>query len=371
MHGAYLPRMGPHNNRDGRVKGFIPSRACHPEGLRAVLVGGDGYVVAELDRPEPGPGEILVRMLSCGLCGTDVEKLEGRYKGSKPVVGHEAAGVVAALGEGVEGFRVGELVVPHHHVNCGSCYYCLRGSPTMCPSYREYNFVPGGFSEYFSVPRWIVERGGVHVPPPGLSAREACLAEPTACVLRALRRIRHYEPSSYAVVGLGPMGLTFIQLARWAGAELVIGIDVNPVRVAAAERYGAVGLEEGRGGPESEVARLTGGRGVDAAFVAAGSPAALSRAISITRRGGVVCLFAVPPHGSTLSHDLSDLMVREISIISSNAATDREMAEALRLIAERVVDTGGMITHTYTIEEFGRALETFKTGAGLKIVITP
>ncbi len=331
----------------------------------------EGYTISDIERPEPSRGEILVRMMSCGLCGTDVEKLEGRYKGSKPVIGHEAAGIVAGLGEGVQGFLEGELVVPHHHVNCGSCYYCLKGSPTMCPSYREYNFVPGGFSEYFSVPRWIVERGGVHRPPPGLSAQEACLAEPTACVLRALRRIRQHEPSSYAVVGLGAMGLTFIQLARWMGADAVIGIDVNAARVAAAERYGAVGLQAGVGEIAAEVAKLTGGRGVDAAFVAAGSPAALSIAISVTRRGGVVCLFAVPPHGSTLSHDLSDLIVREVSIIASNAATDREMAEALQLLANRIVDARSMITHLYPIEEFGKALQTFKSGTGIKILITP
>jgi L-iditol 2-dehydrogenase len=339
--------------------------------MRTVLVGEKGYVVAELERPEPGPGEIVVKMLSCGLCGTDVEKLEGRYRGSKPVIGHEAAGIVAGLGEGVEGLREGELVVPHHHVNCGSCYYCLKGSPTMCPSYREYNFKPGGFSEYFAVPRWIVERGGIHRSPPGLSAHEACLAEPTACVLRALKRIRQSNPSSYAVVGLGAVGLTFIQLAKWLGADIVIGIDINAARVAAAERYGAIGLQAEERDVSAEVMKHTEGRGVDAAIVAAGSPVALSRAISITRRGGTVCLFAVPPYGSTLNHDLSDLIVREISIITSNASTDRDMGEALQLLAQRIVDARGMITHLYPIEEFGKALQTFKSGAGIKVLITP
>jgi L-iditol 2-dehydrogenase len=338
--------------------------------MKTVLVAEEGYAISDIGRPEPSRGEVLVRMICCGLCGTDVEKLEGRYKGSKPVIGHEAAGVVEAVGEGVTGIREDELIVPHHHVNCGSCYYCLKGSPTMCPSYREHNFYPGGFSEYFIVPRWIVEKGGIHRPPPGLTPYEACLAEPTACVLRALRRVSREGRDSYAVVGLGAVGLTFIQLAKWLGAWTVIGVDINEARIRAAERYGALGLHAEDKGLATEVKRLTESRGVDVAIVSAGSPAALSLAIQITRRGGTVCLFAVPPHGSSLSHDLSDLIVREISIISSNAATDREMGEALQLLAEKAVDARSMITHRYRIDEFGEALKTFKSGSGIKILIT-
>ncbi|GBC72077.1 Alcohol dehydrogenase [Candidatus Calditenuaceae archaeon HR02] len=339
--------------------------------MRAVVVADEGFRIVELERPRPGPGEVLVKMLACGLCGTDVEKLEGRYRGSKPILGHEAAGVVVELGDGVAGLEPGDLVVPHHHTNCGECYYCLNGSPTMCPSYREYNFFPGGFSEYFTVPRFIVERGGVYRVPSGLSPLQACLTEPTACALRALKRIHDDKTHSYAVVGLGPMGITFLQLLKWRGSELIIGLDVNEARLEMAGRYGAITLNPQRGNAAEQVKRLTEGRGVDASIVAAGSPAALSLAITLTRRGGRVCLFAVPPHGSQLQHDLSDLLVREISIISSNAATEQEMREALELVSEKVVDAEGLITNRYRIEEFGEAIKTFKAGTGLKVAITP
>ncbi|MEM0481270.1 MAG: alcohol dehydrogenase catalytic domain-containing protein [Nitrososphaerota archaeon] len=339
--------------------------------MKSILVGSEGFEVVELEVPRPGPGEVLVRMLACGLCGTDVEKLEGRYRGSKPVIGHEAAGTIEAVAEDVSGLEPGELVVPHHHVNCGHCYYCLKDSPTMCPYYREYNFKPGGFSEYFIVPRWIVERGGIHKPPPGTSPIQACLTEPTACVLRAVKRITAKDPESYAVVGLGAVGLTFIQVLRWMGAAQVIGIDINPARLAAAQRYKAEALNSTEGDVVEAVKSVTDGRGVDVAVVAAGPPQALSTAIRLTRRGGQVLLFAVPPHGSTLPHDISDLLVREVSIISSNAATDQEMREALDLISRKVVDAEGMVTHRYRIEEFGEALRTFKAGTGLKVVITP
>ncbi|MEM0382099.1 MAG: alcohol dehydrogenase catalytic domain-containing protein [Nitrososphaerota archaeon] len=338
--------------------------------MKAVIVGTEGFEIVNLEAPQPGPGEVLVKMLACGLCGTDVEKLEGRYKGSKPIIGHEAAGVVERVGEGVEGLKEGEPIVPHHHVNCGACYYCLRDSPTMCPSYREYNFTPGGFSEYFIVPKWIVERGGIHKPPPGLTPIESCLTEPTACVLRAIKRITAKDPESYAVVGLGAVGLTFIQVLRWTGATRIIGIDINPARLAAAERYGADVLNPTEGDVVEIVMGMTGWRGVDVAVVAAGPPQALSTAIKLTRRGGQVLLFAVPPHGSTLPHDISDLLVREVSIISSNAATDQEMREALDLISRKVIDVESLVTHRYMIEEFGEALKTFKAGTGLKVVIT-
>ncbi|MDW8073632.1 MAG: alcohol dehydrogenase catalytic domain-containing protein [Nitrososphaerota archaeon] len=339
--------------------------------MKSVLVGEKGYVVADLDLPAPGPGEVLVKMLACGLCGTDVEKLEGRYKGSKPVIGHEAAGLVAAVGEGVTGLRVGELVVPHHHVNCGKCYYCLKDSPTMCPSYREYNFIPGGFSEYFIVPRYIVEKGGIHKPLQDIDPLHACLTEPTACILRALDRASAHNPESYAVIGLGAIGLTFIQILKWRGIERIVGLDINPLRVEAAEKYGATALNPTLRDPLSEVKEMTDGRGVDVAVVAAGSPAALAQAIRLTRRGGLVLLFAIPPHGSTLQHDISDLIVREVSIIPSNAATDIEMREALNLISNKIIDVEGLITHRYEIDKFGEALHTFKSGNGIKIVLTP
>jgi len=339
--------------------------------MRAVLVGAGGFRLVELDRPSPGPGEVLVKMLACGLCGTDVEKIEGRYEGSKPVIGHEAAGVVVEYGEGVEGLRAGDLVVPHHHTNCGECYYCRSGSPTMCPSYREYNFTPGGFSEYFVVPRFIVERGGVHKVPAGLDPLRACLTEPTACALRALKRVSGDADHSFAVIGLGPVGLTFVQLLYLRGAEPLIGLDINDARISAAERYGAVGLNAGVGDVLERVRHLTGGRGVDVSIVAAGSPTALQLGIRLARRGGKVCLFGIPPKDSQLRHDLSDLIIREISIVTSNAASEVEMSEALRLISENLIDTKKLITGTYRIEEFGEAVKGFKEGRGIKTIITP
>jgi len=339
--------------------------------VKSVVIGSEGFEIVELETPQPGPGEVLIKMLACGLCGTDVEKLEGRYKGSKPVIGHEAAGIVAAVGEGVTSLKIGEAVVPHHHVNCGSCYYCIKGSPTMCPSYREYNFTPGGFSEYFIVPKFIVERRGIHKIPPGLDPIHACLTEPTACILRAIKRIAVEEPESYAVVGLGAMGLTFTQILRLNGAEQVFGLDINPLRLEVAEKYGATPLNPSTIDAVEKVRDMTGGRGVDVSIIAAGSPLALPLGIRLARRGGQVLLFAVPPHGSTLQHDISDLIVREVTIIPSNAATDREMAEALNLIVNSRIDLRGLVTHSYRIEEFEGALRTFKNGEGIKIVITP
>src|SRR3972149_6256909 len=129
---------------------------------------GGGVVVDDVPPPGLKAGDMLVEMKACGLCGTDIEKLEGRYTASPPVIGHEAAGVVAGVGEGAEGFKVGDRVFPHHHVPCSECYFCKHGSETMCARYRESNLDPGGFAEYFRVPAWNVQRGGVLKLPEGL-----------------------------------------------------------------------------------------------------------------------------------------------------------------------------------------------------------
>lgn len=340
--------------------------------LRAVVVSrGSGFSVIETESPRAGAGEIVVRMAACGLCGTDIEKIEGGYVGSPPVIGHEAAGIIEEVGAGVSGLERGDRVVPHHHAPCYSCYYCRSGSPTMCPDYRRYNFVPGGFAEFFKVPAWIVERGGVLRLPDGVGLEEASLTEPTACCLRAIRRIGLRRGESALVVGAGPAGLTHAQLLLRLGASIVMTADKAPPRLRFAERIGSHPIDVSDEAAEGLVSELTEGRGADVAIVATGSPAGLEFALRAVRRGGRVCLFGIPPVNSRLNYDISDLLVREVSIISSNAAVEEDMSEALRLIASGEIDARSMITHRFGIEEFGDALRVAKEGSCIKAVIVP
>ncbi len=337
--------------------------------MKAVLLRpGSGVAVEDVDEPVPGRGEMVVELIACGLCGTDVERIRGGYSAGRAVLGHEAVGRVVEVGEGVDWLGKGEVVVPHHHTNCGECYYCLSGSPTMCPEYRRHHFDPGGFAERFRVPEFIVRRGAVYkvrgLPDP----EAACLTEPLACSLRAVKRSGVREGQTVAVFGVGAVGALFVALLRGLGVE-VLGVDVNPRRLRLAERLGARAVEAKTGQVAEEVRALTGGRGADVSIVATGNVAALSSAISSTRSGGVVCLFGLPPSGARLDHDYSELLVREVSLISSNAASEEEMVEALELIASGEIRGPELITHRFRIEEIDRALEVFERGEGVKIVI--
>lgn len=338
--------------------------------MKAVLVEGGRAVVLEVERPKIGKGEVLVRLAACGLCGTDVERIRGGYTAGRQVIGHEASGVVEEVGEGVEWLRRGDRVVPHHHTNCGDCYYCLNGSPTMCPEYRRHHFDPGGFSEYFRVPEFIVRRGAIYKVPGGLSLEEASLTEPLACCLRALERSGVRQGWTVAVFGVGPMGAIFLELLRSLGCEAV-AVDVKESRLRFADSLGVKALDASRADVDREVRELSGGRGADLSIVATGSSAAIVTAIRSTRNGGTVCLFGLPPRGTKVDQDFSELLVREVSLISSNAATEEEMVEAIRILEERRVRASRLITHRFPIERFEEALRVFESGDGMKVLITP
>jgi L-iditol 2-dehydrogenase len=326
--------------------------------------------VAEMPVPQIGRGELLVEMKACGLCGTDVEKLRGEYTAAMPVLGHEAVGVVAKVGAGSR-LKEGDRVFPHHHVSCGECYYCRRGSETMCDRYKTSNLDPGGFSQYFRVPEWNVSHGGVLKLPPNLGFSEASLIEPVACCLRALDKCMVQPDDAVLVVGAGPVGLTHSLLLRTRGAKVLIS-DISDYRLRfAEERKAGLVIDASKADVPAEVRRITDGRGADLAIAASGSKKAILQALQAVRKGGRVCIFGVPPRGSVLEYDISDPYNAEVSILSSYGASDRDTANALAMITGRAIDFASLITHTFRIEDFGRAVETVTGGVGMKVVVEP
>lgn len=333
--------------------------------------GTIGAEVSEVPTPEAGAGELLVEMKACGLCGTDIEKARGEYTAALPILGHEAVGVVASLGKGVVGIREGDRVFAHHHVPCYECYYCLHGNETACEEYKSSNIYPGGFSEFFRVPKWNVSKGGILTLPPLLGFEEASLIEPTGCCVRALDKCKVNEGDSVLVVGAGPVGILHSILLRSRGAKVMIS-DVSEPRLRFAEksRVECV-IDAGKQDVAREVRQSTADRGADVAIVASGSPKAVLQALKSVRKGGRLCLFGVPAKGSVLDYDLSDLYNSEISLVPSYGATEAETATALGLIAADTEKFRHVITHTFPIAEFARAVETSTSGAGMKVVITP
>jgi L-iditol 2-dehydrogenase len=327
--------------------------------------------VEEVGVPRIGPGELLVEMRVCGLCGTDLEKIRGGYTAAMPVLGHEAVGVVDQVGDGVVGLKKGDTVFPHHHVSCGRCYFCRRGSETMCEQYRKTNLDPGGFAEFFRVPRRNVDAGGVLRLPSGLGFEPAAMIEPLACCIRALDRCAVRRGDSVLVAGAGPVGMAHALLLQRMGAQVLVS-EVSRTRLKFAEEStDALVVDAKRDDVPRAVKKHTDGKGVDLAIVASGSPRALVQAVGSVRRGGKVCLFGLPEKGSRLDYDISDIFNSEVSVVSSYGATEVETAKALDLIASGKVNAGSLITHKFPLEEFDRAVKASEEGTGMKVLITP
>ncbi|MDA4121235.1 MAG: alcohol dehydrogenase catalytic domain-containing protein [Thaumarchaeota archaeon] len=340
--------------------------------LKGQDVRGNGTAeLTEMAVPSVGPGELLVEMQACGLCGTDVEKLRGHYTAAMPVLGHEAVGTVVSVGEGVAGLKNGDRVFPHHHVPCRDCFYCKRGSETMCDRYRTSNIDPGGFSEYFRVPRWNVDGGGVLRLPPGVGFEDASMIEPVACCMRALARCAVGPDDSVLVAGAGPVGMMHALLLKQMRSKVIVS-DVSEPRLKFAEKAG-VGtvVNAAKEDVTSVVKEQTGGRGADMAVVASGNPRAVIQGLRAVRKGGRVCVFGAVVKGSVLDYDFSDLFNSEISVITNYGATETETTKALDLIARKEIDFGSLITHRFHLSDFDEAVARSEVGDAMKVLVIP
>ncbi len=325
--------------------------------MLACLLKEPGRVVLE-DIPPPllHHGEVLVRFQAGGICGTDLEKIQGGY-GSGGILGHEVSGTIERTAEGVEGFQSGDRVVAHHHVPCYDCYFCRRGDYTMCDTFKKTNLDPCGFAEFFRVPRTNVSRGAVTPLPKEVKLEEAALLEPTACCIRALRTAHAQPGESVLIVGLGPAGLTQVQLLQHLRARMVIGSDIVKARRDMAERMGArLVLDPREQDVPAQVKRETS-TGVDLAIVATGNPKALSQAFTSVRKGGRILLFGAPAQGASFNLDVSQLFSRQISIITSYSCVEADIQEALKLVSEKTLDLASMVTHRFPLREAVAALQ--------------
>ncbi|MGA3405921.1 MAG: alcohol dehydrogenase catalytic domain-containing protein [Candidatus Bathyarchaeia archaeon] len=338
--------------------------------MKAAVIAGKGRVeLREFPIPRIGPDEILVHMQTCGICGTDLEKIAGEQI-TPPVLGHEVAGVVEKRGDNVRDVEVGENVAVHHHISCGSCTFCKNGLETLCEEYPKSNLDPCGFAEYFRVPAPLVKGGAVHRLPANVSFEEGSQVEPTACCIRGLRKANVRAGSSVAVFGVGPVGLTHVQLLRLYGAGVIFAVDILENRRLLASKLGAdIVLDPGMNVLQT-VLKQTNNLGVDYAVVATGSPRALESAIGVVHKGGNVLMFGVPARGALLSLDIGRLFLREITLQSSYSTSELEMRMALELIEQKRIDPTQMITHRLPLSKVLDAFHVAQDGktAG-KIII--
>lgn len=337
----------------------------------AVVDGLSRIGIAESESPDPGRGDIVVRMGACGICGSDLEKVYGSYGQPSMRLGHEPAGTVIKIGDGVKDVSLGDRVFTHHHVPCYECYLCRHGSETRCARYSDSNISPCGLAEEYLVPSWNVQRGGVLKLPDSMTFEEAAMIEPLACCVRAWSKCRYAEGDSVAVFGVGPTGVMHTMLASQYGLGSVYCVDVNRFRL---DYVRGLGLGEGMpadGRTAQALRDNTEGRGVDLAVVATGSLRALQSAVDSVRYGGTVMMFGVPSKGATMQLDMDYVYSREITLLSSYAASDVDTRRALEIIRDGGMDVAGLVTHRYDIADSQKAFDHAKSGSdAMKIIIT-
>ena len=317
-------------------------------------------------------GDILVEMHACGICGSDLEKVFGQYGQPSMRLGHEPAGIVLDIGDGVTEFKKGDRIFTHHHVPCYDCHFCRHGNETMCPKYSETNLSPCGLSEEYIVPSWNVSHGGVLKISDSTSFEEAAMIEPLACCVRAWRKYHYQKDDSVAIFGVGPTGMMHVLLAHSKKFSKIFCLDVNDFRLNFAKKFNITesinSLNQDR---KQKVLDQTNGLGVDVAIVATSSLKALEDAIDIVRKGGSVMMFGVPSKGSKLELDMNKIYSKEITLVTSYAASDQDTQEALNLIESKQINVKQLITHTYPILDSQKAFDHARSGdKAMKIIIT-
>ena len=327
--------------------------------------------VEEMPEPKIGPGELLVKVEASGICGSDVMEWY-RVARAPMVLGHEVAGEVVQVGDGVERFNEGDAMVVTHHVPCNACHYCLSGHHTVCDTLRETSFDPGGFAEYLRVPAINVDRG-VFKLPDGLSFEEASFAEPLACVLRGQQRANIQPGQSVVVLGSGLAGLLHINLARTLGAGRIVATDMVDYRLDAARKFGADFAFLATDDVPARLREVNDGRLADLVIVCTGAVPALKQALESLERGGTVLFFAPTEPGVNISVPINGVFFRtDVTLTTTYAGAPANLASALELIGSGSVRVGEMITHRLGLAEAALGFKlTAEARDSLKVIIDP
>ena len=324
----------------------------------------------EMPVPSIGPGELLVRVMASGLCGSDVMEWY-RIKKAPLVLGHEIAGEIAGVGKGVDHFKVGNRVFVSHHVPCGTCRYCLSGHHSVCDTLRQTHFDPGGFAEYIRVPKINVELG-TFLLPQEVSFEEGSFIEPLACVVRGQKWARLQPAQTVLVIGSGISGLLHVQMARVNDAARVIATDVSDFRLKAARQFGAAATIHASDDVPSQLRKLNEGRLADLVIVCTGAMPAIRQAVESVERGGTLLFFAPTAEGVTVPIPLFEYWRNEITVTTSYAGSPKEITEAIELIRTRRVKVREMITHRLSLAEAGLGFQLVTSAQdSIKVIIDP
>ena len=324
----------------------------------------------EIPTPKIGPGELLVKVVASGICGSDVMEWY-RIKKAPRVLGHEIAGEIAEVGNSVDHYRVGDRVFVSHHVPCNTCHYCLNGYHTVCDTLRATNFDPGGFSEYIRVPEINVDRG-VFLLPREVSFEDGVFIEPLACVLRGQRLAKLNPGQSVLVIGSGISGLLHIALAHASGAGRIIASDISEYRLKAGKQFGADDTIFAKEVNPARIREINNGRLADLVVVCAGSLTAYKQALETVDRGGTVLCFAPIEPGMDFSFSFFDFWNDGITLLPTYGGSPFDIEGAIELIRSHRLPLREMITHRLPLAETGVGFRLVAEAKdSIKVIIEP
>jgi L-iditol 2-dehydrogenase len=352
-----------------------------PATMRAAVYRGVNDVRIEtVPVPKIGAGEVLIRVAACGVCGTDLKKIHTGSHSAPRIFGHETAGTIAAVGEGVRNFAVGDRVMVFHHIPCGNCYYCRKKTFAQCAVYKKVGctagFEPsgGGFAEYVRVMDWIVDRGLIKIPG-GVPFEQAAFVEPVNTCYKAIKNLALEPDETVLVIGQGPIGILLAALAARTGAK-VLTSDLYAERHAVAATYGLKHpIMSGQSDVIAEVRAASEGRGADAVILAVGVDALIKTAMDAARPGGRILLFAQTQHGDA-AIDPAAICMDEKFLIGSYSASVEIQDEGAKLVFDGYrdgFDLTRLISHRFSLEDAVEAIDvaSHPTAESMKIFIEP
>jgi L-iditol 2-dehydrogenase len=351
-----------------------------PSTMRAAVYRGvDDVRVETVPVPEIGPGEVLVKIHTCGICGTDLKKIHTGSHSAPRIFGHEMSGTIVRIGEGVTSFAVGDRVMAYHHIPCGECFYCRKQTFAQCETYKKVGctagFTPsgGGFAEYIRVMDWIV-RGGLVKIPDGIPFEQAAFIEPVNTCYKAIELLNLQPDETVLVIGQGPIGILLAALARRSGAT-VLTSDLYSERHAIAANFGLSHPLNAREDVAAAAKAATDGRGADVALLAVGGNALIQVAMDAIRPGGRVVLFAQTQHGEA-PFDPAAVCMDEKTLMGSYSSSVSYNEDVNRLVFEGYgngLNFTQLISHRFSVEDAVKAIDlaSHPQPDSMKIVIQP
>ena len=347
--------------------------------MKAAVYKGAGVVEVEpVEVPQIGRGEVLIRVEACGICPTDLKKIAYNLLPAPRIYGHETAGVIAAVGEGVQKYSVGDRVIVFHHIPCGKCFYCSKKLYAQCPVYKKvgvtagYEPAGGGFSQYVRAMDWIVERGMEKIPR-GVSFDAASFVEPVNTCVKGIEQLAPQAGDTIAVLGQGPIGLIFTMILAQEGMR-VVATDTFESRRALARKFGAREAFDPRDGCLNKtISKMTEGRGADIVIVAASAKGIVEQAVACSRPGARILLFAQTSPQERIEVSGADICVGERVLCGSYSASVDLQKKSAGLVFSGALPVEELISHRFTLDGIGAGIEqALHPGPeSLKIVVQP